>query len=93
MKKLNLILFSLLILFFFNNKSFGEEGVIMGKAKVIDGDSIEINEKKIRLFGIDAPEKKQKCKKKFFSFNFINLQKSYSCGLISSNNLKKKNRK
>ena len=29
---------------------------ITGIAKVIDGDTILINKKKIRLFGIDAPE-------------------------------------
>ena len=36
---------------------------ISGFAKVVDGDTIKINSKKIRLYGIDAPEKKQKCKK------------------------------
>ena len=34
---------------------------IVGKPKIIDGDTIHINEKKIRMHGIDAPEKNQKC--------------------------------
>jgi len=45
---------------------------IFGKARVIDGDSIEINNNKIRLLGIDAFEKKQKCFRKDGS--------SYKCG-------------
>ena len=34
---------------------------IVGKAKVLDGDTIEISGKRIRLFGIDAPEHGQTC--------------------------------
>ena len=34
---------------------------IMGKAHIIDGDSLRINKHEIRLFGIDAPEYKQHC--------------------------------
>ena len=34
---------------------------ITGKAKVIDGDTIQINDTKIRIYGIDAPERKQTC--------------------------------
>ena len=41
-----------------NSKEFN------GKARIIDGDSIEINNNKIRLLGIDAFEKKQECFKK-----------------------------
>ena len=38
---------------------------IIGISKVIDGDTIHINNFKIRLEGIDAPEMRQKCKKEF----------------------------
>ena len=34
---------------------------LIGKAKVLDGDTIEISGKRIRLFGIDAPENGQIC--------------------------------
>lgn len=47
--------------------------------KIIDGDTIIFNEKKIRLFGIDAPETNQYC----FDKNKI----KYSCGINSTNAL------
>jgi endonuclease YncB( thermonuclease family) len=34
---------------------------IVGIASVIDGDTIEIHDRRIRLFGIDAPESSQLC--------------------------------
>ncbi len=80
MKKLSLSLFSFLILFSFTIISFSSEKILLGKAKVIDGDTIKINKKKIRLFGIDAPEKKQICKKIYLSFLIFNFQKDYKCG-------------
>ena len=90
MKKLNLILFSIIILFSLINHSFSKEEEIFGKANVIDGDTIKIKSKKIRLFGIDAPEKKQTCKKSFTSINFFSFQKNYNCGVLSTTYLKKK---
>ncbi len=35
---------------------------ITGRARVIDGDTIEIGGKRIRLYGIDAPESRQTCR-------------------------------
>ena len=54
----------ILILFFFIPFShIYSSQAIFGIANVIDGDTIKINAKKIRLEGIDAPEAKQKCTK------------------------------
>ena len=72
MKKLNLILFSILIFLFISKILFADERLIHGIAKVIDGDTIVIKGKKIRLFGIDAPEMKQIC--------FNELNNPYPCG-------------
>ena len=55
-----LIFFLTLISF---SKSYSLE-YIRGKPEIIDGDTIKINNQKIRLYGIDAPEKKQTCKKR-----------------------------
>lgn len=35
--------------------------VVAGDARVIDGDTLKINDRRIRLFGIDAIEGKQQC--------------------------------
>ena len=88
MKKLNLSLFSLLIFLLFSIVSHSSEKIILGNAKVIDGDTIKIDKKKIRLFGIDAPEKKQLCKKIFLNFLFLSFEKKYPCGQISTQKLK-----
>ena len=37
------------------------QDLIVGVASVIDGDTIEIHDHRIRLFGIDAPERSQLC--------------------------------
>ncbi|MFZ9469526.1 MAG: thermonuclease family protein [Rickettsiales bacterium] len=52
-----------------------------GKAKVLDGDSIKVGNKEVRLFGLDAPEYKQKCLDK------ENLE--YNCGINSRDFLQK----
>ena len=83
MKKLSLILFSILIIFLINSTvTFSSKfsNFISGKVKVIDGDTIKIKGNNIRLFGIDAPEKNQICFKK---------TQSYNCGSISTKVLKK----
>ena len=37
-------------------------GVIAGRARVVDGDSLIVGLARIRLFGIDAPEREQDCR-------------------------------
>ena len=37
---------------------------ITGKPRVVDGDTLVISGERIRLYGIDAPEKKQTCRTK-----------------------------
>ena len=65
-KKLFLFISICLVFFFltYNDVKSEEIKIISGIAKVTDGDTIKIDQKKIRFFGIDAPEKKQQCKKK-----------------------------
>ena len=63
---------------------------ISGNAQIIDGDTIKINSKKIRLHGIDAPEFKQMCKKQYLTIIFFTFTKDYPCGKISTQKLQKK---
>ena len=90
MKKQNLnLISSFLIILFFINCSFSFSAdikSIYGKAKVVDGDTININGEKIRFTGIDAPEsfyrgKKQTC--------YLNEKKVF-CGELSKEKLKEK---
>ncbi len=90
MKKLSLSLFSLLIFISLPIVSLSSEKIISGNARVVDGDTIIINKRKIRLFGIDAPEKKQICKKTYLHFFIFNFQKDYKCGEQSTLALSKK---
>ena len=77
MKKLSLILFSTIIIFLFFDSSYAKERSIGGHVRVIDGDTIEIKNMKIRLEAIDAPEKNQIC---------LNASdQPYNCGLESKN--------
>ena len=94
LNKTKLFLVTNICLIFFllsyNDVKSEEVKIISGIAKVIDGDSIRIEGKKIRFFGIDAPEKKQKCKKPWLTISFISFSKDYPCGQISTDKLKKK---
>src|SRR5262245_19167959 len=49
-----------------------DAGAIRGIARVIDGDTIDVDQTRIRLEGIDAPEAGQTCKRKWFG--------SWPCG-------------
>ena len=84
MNKLILGLLSFLFIFSISSSSslsakFNK--YIEGKIKVIDGDTIKMDGTRIRLFGIDAPEKNQICVNK--------NNESYNCGSISTKALKK----
>ena len=71
------LIFFLILLF---NYTYSNAKTIIGKVKIIDGDTIHIKNNKIRLHGIDAPEKEQTCR--------INFQDWY-CGKQSTQELKK----
>ena len=90
MKKLSLSLFSIILFSSIITSAISFEKIIIGKAYVTDGDTIKINDQKIRLFGIDAPETKQFCKEVYLSFLIFNFKRDYKCGEKSSNALKKK---
>ena len=59
MKKLSLILFSIIILINFSFTNSSEKNVAKGNARIIDGDTIEINKEKIRFGGINSPERNE----------------------------------
>ena len=84
--------FIVLLFILISEKSFAEIFLLVnsksvtnlrfiGQVQVTDGDTIRKGKLKIRLHGIDAPEKKQKCKD-------LN-DELYACGLLSSVYLKK----
>ena len=59
MRKLSLILFSSLFLISHSFVYSSERNVAEGKARIIDGDTIEINKEKIRFGGINSPERNE----------------------------------
>ena len=59
MKKPSLILFSIVILITYSIVNSAENNVLKGKARIIDGDTIEINKEKIRFGGINSPERNE----------------------------------
>ena len=61
----------------FQQNIFAKE--IYGKVRIIDGDSVEINNEKIRFLGIDAFERKQECSRKDGT--------KYKCGKVAISNL------
>jgi succinoglycan biosynthesis protein ExoI len=55
------------------------EPTIVGRASVVDGDTITIRDEHIRFHGIDAPESDQLCQG--------GKGQSYRCGSVSANAL------
>lgn len=58
------------------------EEAFSGVPRVVDGDTIVVGDKRVRLYGIDAPESKQSCK------NSAGAQ--FTCGLDAGEKLKAK---
>ena len=85
-----IIICSIVFILTYNDVRSEEIKKIFGNAQIIDGDTIKINSKKIRLHGIDAPEFQQMCKKTYLTIIFFTFTKDYPCGKISTENLKKK---
>ncbi|MBF0160089.1 MAG: thermonuclease family protein [Magnetococcales bacterium] len=54
------------------------EAAITGMARVVDGDTLKIDKDRIRLYGIDAPEKAQPCQRD---------DRDYACGQQSAEQL------
>jgi endonuclease YncB( thermonuclease family) len=80
MKKLEKKIFFALL--FFVIVSFKAEVLLaVDKYKVVDGDSLEQGDVRIRLADIDAPELFQKC--------YDENNKSYECGKIATDKLKR----
>ena len=65
---------------------------INGTPKIIDGDTIHINNKKIRLEGIDAPEIKQQCKKRMVRNGYAVAYKRYSKDYVRDEEYAKENK-
>jgi len=91
-KKLIILIIISSIFFILTYNDVRSENInkISGFAKVVDGDTIMLGNKKIRLYGIDAPEKKQKCKKTYLTISFMSFTKDYMCGEVSTQKLIKK---
>ena len=63
---------------------------VSGIPKIVDGDTIYIDNYKFRLEGIDAPEMRQQCKKESLKISSIigfTFYKDYSCGKVSKEKL------
>ena len=77
---MNRYIFHIFFIFVFFTGSYSYAKTIIGKPKIIDGDTVHINKNKIRLHAIDAPETKQTC---------LTDLKKWRCGKQSTIELKK----
>jgi endonuclease YncB( thermonuclease family) len=66
-----------LMLLLFSGEVLADD--LVGQASVVDGDTLEIHEIRIRLWGIDAPESSQLCRGEDSS--------QYRCGAQAANDL------
>ncbi len=85
-----IIICSIIFFLTYNDVKSKEIKEISGNAQIIDGDTIKINSNKIRLYGIDAPEFNQLCKKPLLTIFIFTFTEDYRCGKISTEKLKKK---
>ena len=86
-KRKAILLIVICLIFFFltyQDVKSSEITSVTGYAKVTDGDTIKIDTFKIRLDGIDAPEKKQKCKRPYFTIFMLTIYEDYYCGQKST---------
>ncbi len=70
-----------LLILFFAIWVWAAKDDLIGAARVVDGDSIEIAGSKIRLYGIDAPELDQSCNDRNGA--------TYACGRLAKRHLEK----
>ena len=78
---IKLLNYIVIIFIYFMSFSLANCKSLDNSIRIIDGDTIILNSEKIRFYGIDTPEKKQKCKDR----NGL----SYPCGEFATNELKK----
>ena len=76
--------------FFFTLNSVKAETYLAGFPSITDADTIKIGNYKIRLFGIDAPEKKQFCEKPYLNLIIFSFNERYPCGKVSTDALKER---
>ncbi len=85
MKKLKLILVSFFFILLNINSSFSLNSnlkIISGKAVITDGDTVKINNKKIRFSGIDAPESYFFGKKQICTFNKVDILRIIKLNIV-----------